>query len=83
MHRIKHLHPRELRFIGLVLLTALIIAMQLADGLRLAALGGSGWRTVDRAVLERRIETGELRDHEASWYHPATRDEVKALGVSP
>lgn len=83
MHRIFHIHPRELRFIALLSLTLLLIGLQLADGLRLAASGGSGWRSVDQAALERRIESGRLSDHEASWYHPSTPDEATALGRGP
>ena len=77
---IHHIHPRELRFLGLLLITALVIALQLADGLRLAGLTGSGWRVVDRQALERRIGAGDLSDREAVWYHPATPEETRAAG---
>ena len=75
-----HIHERELRFVGLVLVTGLAIALQLGDGLRLSGLAGSVWRVIDRQTLERRIEAGELSDHEAAWYHPATGDEARAAG---
>jgi hypothetical protein len=69
-------HPREAQFLAAVVLTALLIALHLAEGLRLAALGGSGHRVVDRAALERRIDAGDLRDREADWYHRATTREL-------
>ena len=81
MHGLRHRHARELRFLGLVLITGLAIALQLTDGLRLSALQGSGWRVIDRAAVERRIEAGDLRDREASWYHPATDIETRAAGA--
>lgn len=81
MYGLRHIHERELRFLGLVLITGLAIALQLADGLRLSALQGSGWRVIDRAALERRIEAGDLRDREAIWYHPATDEEARAAGA--
>jgi len=49
--------------------------------LRLADRGGVGWRTVDLGALQRRIESGELRDREADWYHPATAEEATAGGL--
>jgi hypothetical protein len=65
----RHWHRRELRFLGLVGITTCLIGLYLNAGLRLARQEGSGWRTIDLPALERRIETGELRDREADWYH--------------
>jgi hypothetical protein len=75
---LRHLHRRELRFLGLVALTLLLISLHLGSSLRLAERSGTGWRTVDLPALQRRIETGELSDREADWYHPATPDEAAA-----
>jgi hypothetical protein len=83
MQGLRHIHGRELRFLGLVLVTGLVIVLQLGDSLRLQGLQGSGWRVVDRAALERRIEAGELSDREASWYHPTADDEARAAGAGP
>jgi hypothetical protein len=69
-------HAREAQFLGAIVLTTLLVALYLADGLRLAALGGSGHRVIDRVVLERRIDAGDLRDREADWYHKATQRET-------
>ncbi len=69
----RHWHLRELKFLGLVGATACLIALYLNAGMRLARQEGSGWRAIDLPALERRIETGELSDREAEWYHPHTQ----------
>jgi hypothetical protein len=71
----RHWHPRDVRFIGLIAMTALLIALHLGEGLRLAAREGSGHRVIDLKALERRIDTGDLSDREADWYHPARPEE--------
>lgn len=81
--RIKCWRPRDLRFLGLVALTCLTIALYLDSGLRLAGLAGSSWRTLDLDVLRQRIETGELRELEADWYHPATEEEAQGVRKAP
>jgi hypothetical protein len=72
----KHWQSREVRFVGLIALTALLIALYLAEGMRLAGREGAGHRVIDRQALELRIHAGDLSDHEAEWYHPATPTEV-------
>lgn len=79
--RARHLHRREIGFLGLVAVTLAMIALYLNAGLRLAGPGGAGWRTVDLDSLQRRIESGELRDREADWYHPATSEETVGGGL--
>jgi hypothetical protein len=81
--QMRHLRPRDLRFLGLIVLTALTIALYLDASLRLADQGGSGWRKLDLDALMQRIETGELREREADWYHPATEEETEGLGGAP
>jgi hypothetical protein len=76
-----HLRQRELRFLGLVALTLLAIGLYLDEGLRQAELEGAGWRRIDLEALQRRIETGELREREADWYHPATPEEAAGGGL--
>jgi pyruvate formate lyase activating enzyme len=51
--RVRHWHRREARFVGLVALTALVIALQLSEGLQMAGREGTGWRTVDTAAIQR------------------------------
>jgi hypothetical protein len=65
----KHWHSREVRFLGLIVLTAVLVALHLGEGLRLAGREGSGHRVIDLKALERRIEAGDLTDREALWYH--------------
>jgi len=79
LQRIRHWRPRDLRFLGVVASTGLIIVLYLGQSLRLAAREGSGWRTLELDTLMQRIETGELREREADWYHPAS--EAEARGV--
>jgi len=81
--QIWYLRPRDLRFLGLIAVTGLTIAMYLDSGLRLASLAGSGWRTLDLDALKQRIETGELRQREAGWYHPATEEEMRSVEGAP
>jgi hypothetical protein len=83
LQQIRHWRARDLRFLGLVALTGVLIALYLDAGLRLASQAGSGWRTLDLDVLQQRIETGELRDREADWYHRATDEETGGLEVKP
>ena len=80
---VRHWHFRELKFLGVVGLTGLIIVLYLGTGLRLAGHEGSGWRQIDLDALQQRIETGELRDREADWYHPATEEEAATAGGGP
>ena len=72
----RHWRARDARFLGLLALTAVLIALYLGEALRLAAQTGSGYRVIDRKALERRIDAGELRDREALWYHSSTPDET-------
>jgi hypothetical protein len=76
-----HLHEREVRFLGLVSLTLVLIALHLGAGLRLPGEEGVGWRSLDLDALQRRIGTGELRDREADWYHPASPEEAAGGGL--
>jgi len=73
----RHWHLRDVRFLGLIAMTALLIALHLGEGLRLAAREGSGHRVIDVKALERRIDAGDLSDREADWYHLATPQESR------
>lgn len=79
LQKIRHWRPRDFRFLGLVALTGVIVALYLGESLRLAAREGSGWRTLDLDALLQRVETGELREREADWYHPATEEEAHGV----
>jgi hypothetical protein len=83
LQQIRHWRVRDLRFLGLVALTGVLIVLYVDAGLRLASQTGSGWRTLDLDALHQRIETGELRDLEADWYHRATEEETGGLEVKP
>ena len=76
-HPTRHWQPREARFLALIALSLVLIALSVAESQRVAGHPGSGHRVIDRQALERRIDAGELRDREATWYHPATPDETR------
>jgi hypothetical protein len=75
-------HGRDWRFLALVALACLAIALQLAQQLDLAQRQGSSWRTLDLKALERRIDSGDLSAREADWYHPA-QGPTQGSGGSP
>jgi hypothetical protein len=79
----RHLRGRELRFLTLVALNLLLIGISLDEGLRLAQRPGTGWRTPDLEVLQRRLNDGSLSRREADWYHPARQDPASGSGVNP
>jgi hypothetical protein len=76
-------HPRDTRFLGLIALALVLIALHLGEGLDLAAREGSGHRVIDRQALERRIEAGDLTDREALWFHQARPEETSGRGRAP
>jgi hypothetical protein len=63
-----HLRRRDLRFLGVVALTLAAIGAFLATESGAPETGVGGWRRIDRAALERRIESGELSRKEAVWW---------------
>ena len=78
---VRHIHVRELRFLGAIALTLALIALHLGSSLRLAEFSGTGWRTLDLSALQRRIDSGELSEREASWYHRATPGETEIVVI--
>jgi len=73
---VRHWHKRDVRFLGLIAVAGLAIALHLGEGLRLAAREGSGHRVIDLKALERRIEAGDISEREALWYHQTSPDEM-------
>lgn len=67
---LRHLHHRELGFLGLIGATLILIASYLVAGYGLLDQQGSSWRRIDLKALQQRIDVGDLRDREAGWYHP-------------
>ena len=65
-----HLRARDLRFVAVVALNLACIGAYVATQTGPADAGAGGWRRIDRAALERRIESGELSGREALWYQP-------------
>lgn len=77
---LRHLHHRDLGFIGLVGATLILIASYLVAGYGLIDQQGSGWRRIDLKTLQQRIDTGDLRDRDASWYHPVEKGRTGTAG---
>ena len=77
MRPMRHWQAREARFLGLIVLTLVLMTLHLDEALRLAADIGRGHRMIDLKALVKRIDAGELSDREAAWYHPATPNETR------
>ncbi len=67
-----HLRARDLRFVAVVALNLACIGAYVATQTGPGDAGAGGWRRIDRAALERRIESGELSGREALWYQPVS-----------
>jgi hypothetical protein len=63
-----HLRRRDLRFLAVVALNLAAIGAFLATESGAPPTGVGGWRRIDRAALEGRIESGELSRKEALWW---------------
>jgi len=66
---IRHLRSRDFRFLFFFMANLFLIGAYVGSIQQLGPSGGHGWRRVDVAAVERRIEAGELSRHEALWYH--------------
>ncbi len=65
-------HFRDMQLVGLVCVTLVFIGFFLTAQLQQLEAEGSGWRRIDLELLQQRMESGDLSDHEAVWYHPET-----------
>jgi hypothetical protein len=63
-----HLRRRDRRFLGVVALTLACVAAYVATQSGAPETVVGGWRRIDRAALESRIEAGELSRREAVWW---------------
>jgi hypothetical protein len=68
---LKHWKARDWRFAGWVGLTLMCIGLYLSMEGPGMERTHPGWRRIDRAALQQRIDSGDLRKQEAQWYHPA------------
>jgi hypothetical protein len=77
-----HWHVADYRLLGLLGSTLLCILLffwqQRGEG-----VSGGGWREIDRQAFQQRLDAGDLSNREASWYHPATADELGQGGGAP
>jgi len=65
-------HLRDMQLLGLVGVTLVFIGFFLTAQLQQLEAEGSGWRRIDLELLQKRMQSGDLSDHEAVWYHPET-----------
>jgi hypothetical protein len=63
-----HLRRRDRRFVAVVALNLVAIAGFLATETGSPDAPAGGWRRIDRAALEARIEAGELSRKEGLWW---------------
>ena len=68
-------HLRDIQLLGLICVTLVFIGLFLTAQLQQVELEGSGWRRIDVELLQKRVESGDLSDHEAVWYHVETEGE--------
>ena len=68
-------HLRDIQLLGLVCITLVFIGLFLTAQLQQLEPKGSGWRRIDIELLQKRLESGDLSDHEAAWYHPEIEGE--------
>ena len=65
-------HLRDIQLLGLVCVTLAFIGLFLTAQIQRLEAEGSGWRRIDIELLQKRMESGDLSDHEALWYHTDT-----------
>ena len=63
-------HLGDIQLVGLICVTLVFIGLFLTARLQQLDAEGSGWRRIDLELLQQRIESGDLSDREAVWYHP-------------
>jgi len=68
-------HRNDLELLALVGVVMLTVAGYLAEALGSARQEGASWRHIDTEAVRSLIDTGDLSDHEALWYHPASSPE--------
>ena len=66
----KHLRARDARFLFFVIANILCIATFLSGTIGTSQAPAGGWRRIDLDALTVRIESGDLMEKEADWYHP-------------
>ena len=77
------LHAADFRLLALLGSTLLCIALFLGQQAVETTAAGGAWRQIDLPTLQQRIDAGDLTDREASWYHPATPEELAQPGATP
>ncbi len=81
--RVSHLRGRDLRFVMFIIANLFCVAGYLAGNLGTIQEPGGGWRSIDLEALLTRIETGDLVQKEAEWYHPLTEETGRAGSSKP
>ena len=80
---LRHLHPRDYRFLAFVLVNLLCVAAYLFAHVQTLQQETGGWRRIDLDAVMSRIESGDLLQHEAAWYHDQREGKRKTSQDSP
>lgn len=80
---LRHLRRRDLRFLTFVLTNLLCVAAFLLAQAQTAEQPPGGWRRIDLQSVMKRIEAGDLQQHEAAWYHPTNEAAHEAAHDAP
>ena len=67
--RLTHLRRRDVRFLVFVLLNIFCMTGYLLANIEAMQQDSGGWRRIDLDAVLTRIESGDLMQHEAAWYH--------------
>ncbi len=71
---VRHLRGRDVRFVVFIIANLFCMAGYLVGNMATIQEPAGGWRRIDLEILLKRIETGDLVQREAKWYHPLTEE---------
>ena len=80
---LRHLHRRDYRFLAVVSLNLLCVAGYLLAHVQTLQQETGGWRRIDLDAVMSRIESGDLLQHEAAWYHNKQEGKRKSDPETP
>lgn len=69
LRAIRHWHVSDYRLVTLIGTTLILLVIFLAEQSMQRQSTAAGWRPIDFDVVLQKIDSGELSDREADWYH--------------